>query len=66
MDYFRKLDNLNLNSPLLVGFGISDRTTYNQTCEYSDGAIIGSAFIRALEAPGLLTENINRFMKTIR
>jgi len=66
IDYFRKLDNLKLKSPRLVGFGISDRTTYNQACEYSDGAIIGSAFIRGLEEPGSLPENINRFIRTIR
>jgi tryptophan synthase alpha chain len=66
MDYFRKLDNLKLKSPRLVGFGISDRTTYNQACEYSDGSIIGSAFIRSLEGTGSLPENINRFIQTIR
>jgi tryptophan synthase alpha chain len=66
MDYFRKLDNLKLKSPRMVGFGISDRTTYDQSCEYSDGAIIGSAFIRALEDKGSLPENILRFVKTFR
>ncbi len=66
MDYFRKLDNLKLKSPRLVGFGISDRITFNQACEYSDGAIIGSAFIRSLEGTGSLPENINRFIQTIR
>jgi tryptophan synthase alpha chain len=66
MDYFRKLDNLKLKSPRMVGFGISDRTTYNQSCEYSDGAIIGSTFIRALEEKGSLSENIRRFVKTFR
>jgi tryptophan synthase alpha chain len=66
MDYFKKLDNLKLKSPRMVGFGISDRTTYNQSCEYSDGAIIGSAFIRALEEKGSLPDNILRFVKTFR
>jgi tryptophan synthase alpha chain len=66
IDYFRKLDDLKLKSPRLVGFGISDRTTYNHVCEYSAGAIIGSAFIRSLEGPGSLPENINRFIQSIR
>ena len=66
MDYFRKLNNLKLKSPRMVGFGISDRTTYDQACEYSDGAIIGSAFIRALEEKGSLPDNILRFVKTFR
>lgn len=66
IDYFRKLDNFKLKSPRLIGFGISDRKSYNQVCEYSDGAIIGSAFIRTLEEKGSLPENILRFVKTFR
>ena len=66
LNYFRKTNDLKLKTPRLIGFGISDKTTYNQACEYSDGVIIGSAFIKSLDEKGLLTERINRFVKKIR
>ncbi|HCU20078.1 MAG TPA: tryptophan synthase subunit alpha [Bacteroidales bacterium] len=66
INYFRKLDDLNLKTPRLIGFGISDKTTYEQACEYSDGVIIGSAFIKSLDEKGSLPEKIHRFVRTIR
>ena len=47
-DYFKKLQDMNLVNPILVGFGISDSSTFRVACQYSRGAIIGSAYIRAL------------------
>jgi tryptophan synthase alpha chain len=64
--YFKKITDLNLKTPALIGFGISDKTTFEQACTYSNGAIIGSAFIRALDEEGPLTENIQRFINQIR
>jgi tryptophan synthase alpha chain len=32
-----------------VGFGIKDKQTFNAACEYTNGAIIGTAYIKALE-----------------
>lgn len=66
LDYFKKLDKLDLKSPRLVGFGISDKTTCDQASEYSNGVIIGSAFIRILDEKGSLNEKIHRFVKMIR
>ncbi|MGZ3862547.1 MAG: tryptophan synthase subunit alpha [Bacteroidia bacterium] len=48
-DYFKRVSSYNLKNPLLAGFGISNSATFQQACEYTDGAIIGSAFIRQLE-----------------
>jgi len=39
----------NLKSPTLIGFGISDKTTFNNACKYANGAIIGSAFVKSLQ-----------------
>jgi tryptophan synthase alpha chain len=66
VNYFKKLGDLDLKTPRLIGFGISDKTTYNQACEFSDGVIIGSAFIRSLDEMGSLPDKIHRFVKTIR
>ena len=65
-EYFRKVSNLNLKTPGLIGFGISDRATFEQACVYSGGAIIGSAFIRALDEKGDLPENIRRFIRSVK
>ena len=46
--YFDRIAALNLPNPKLIGFGISDAETFRTACEYFNGAIIGSAFIRTL------------------
>lgn len=47
-DYFARIAALDLPQPKLIGFGISDAKSFRTACEYANGAIIGSAFIRAL------------------
>jgi tryptophan synthase alpha chain len=64
--YFRKVDDLNLTTPRLIGFGISNNDTFFQVCNFANGAIIGSSFIRALEGNGGLAENINEFILKIK
>ena len=58
-DYFKKLAGMNLNNPVLVGFGIKDKNTFDAACKYTNGAIIGSAYIKALHD----TTDINRTTK---
>jgi tryptophan synthase alpha chain len=65
-DYFKKLNSLNIKSPKLIGFGISDNYSYMQACNYSKGVIIGSAFIRSLKNDGSLPDKINNFVRSIR
>jgi tryptophan synthase alpha chain len=48
-EYLQKLRNLKLKNPVLVGFGIKDKTSFDAVCQLADGAIIGSAYIKALE-----------------
>ena len=57
--YFKKLKNMNLVNPVLVGFGIKDRQSFSRACAYTSGAIIGSAYINALKA----TADIGRATK---
>ncbi|MDA8596501.1 tryptophan synthase subunit alpha [Flavobacteriaceae bacterium] len=49
IDYFKRIKAMKLKNPQIVGFGISDRHTLLKANEYLDGAIIGSAYIRALK-----------------
>ncbi len=46
--YFQRIQGYNLKSPIMVGFGISDAESYQAACKYSNGAIIGSHFIKCL------------------
>jgi tryptophan synthase alpha chain len=48
-EYLLRLKNYKLTNPILVGFGIHNKTTFNTACEHTNGAIIGSAFIKALQ-----------------
>jgi len=48
-EYFARLQKMKLNNPVLVGFGIRDKKTFNEACKFTNGAIIGTAYIRALE-----------------
>lgn len=63
MNYFKRIANMNLNNPQIVGFGINDHKTFKQATEFSKGAIIGSAFIKHLTQNGL--DKIDSFVKTI-
>jgi tryptophan synthase alpha chain len=64
-DYFKKLKNMKLKNPVLVGFGIKDRQTFLTACEYANGAIIGTAFIKALENKDDIERAASDFLKTI-
>lgn len=48
-EYLRRLRSLKLKNPVLVGFGISNKQSFDAVCQLADGAIIGSAYIKALE-----------------
>jgi tryptophan synthase alpha chain len=48
MDYFKRIEAMNLQNPQLIGFGISNKTTYNQALKHQKGVIIGSSFIEFL------------------
>jgi tryptophan synthase alpha chain len=47
--YLKRLKEMNLKNPVLVGFGIKDKSTFDAACKYANGAIIGSAYIKAIE-----------------
>jgi tryptophan synthase alpha chain len=65
-DYFLRLKKMNLKNPRLIGFGISSHETFQRACRYASGAIIGSAFVKALTEEGDLKEKIRRFVYMIR
>jgi len=64
--YFKRLHDMHLSNPFLIGFGIKDAQTFAAACKYSRGAIIGSAYIRALSAAGDLRQTTKDFLNGIK
>lgn len=63
--YLQKLQNLKLNNPVLVGFGIKDKTTFEAACANARGAIIGSAYVKALSGEGNIADITRKFLDSI-
>jgi tryptophan synthase alpha chain len=62
-NYFKRISDMQLNNPQIVGFGISNNETFKQATKYAKGAIIGSAFINHLANNNIKT--INTFVNSI-
>ncbi|MCA8829652.1 tryptophan synthase subunit alpha [Hymenobacter pini] len=63
--YFQRIENMQLRNPRLIGFGIGDRASFQRACQYAEGAIIGTAFIRALEDADDAPAAAKRFVSSI-
>lgn len=63
MDYFKRISDLKLKNPQIVGFGIKDNQTFLEATKYQNGAIIGSAFITFLKENSIA--KIGNFVKKI-
>ena len=64
IEYFKRIKKLNLSNPLLIGFGISNKNTFQSACQNSNGAIIGSAYIKYIENHGV--SKTRDFIKLIK
>ncbi|MEX0882960.1 MAG: tryptophan synthase subunit alpha [Cyclobacteriaceae bacterium] len=60
--YFERVRDMALNNPRLIGFGISDKPSFQTAAKYSNGAIIGSAFINVLKASKDLKNDIKSYI----
>ncbi len=64
-EYFNRINSMNLKNPRMIGFGISNKETFDEANNYSGGAIIGSFFIRLLRESINSTEAINKLMSAV-
>lgn len=62
--YFKRIADMKLKNPTLVGFGISDKNSFDQATAHSQGAIIGSAFIKHIETQGI--DQISSFVQNLK
>lgn len=63
-EYFRRIAAMNLRNPRLIGFGISNRETFDSACQNASGAIIGSQFVKLL-AQGSPAKAVSRLLEMI-
>jgi len=63
--YYTRVKAMDLKNPTIIGFGISDNATFTKACQYANGAIVGSKFVKLLEEDNYL-EKIPEFVKNIR
>lgn len=65
-EYFKRIKHMKLMNPTLMGFGISSAENYQKALKFSNGAIIGSAFIEHIKSSEKLEYLIERFVEKIR
>ncbi len=64
-NYFKRIQEMQLKNPILIGFGIKDKKTFDTACEYANGAIIGTSFIKAIDNSVDLKKDIQQFCNSI-
>lgn len=65
-DYFERIQSSGLKNPTLIGFNIKDNESFNVACNYSNGAIIGSAFINLLTDSSDMEKDITEYIKSVK
>lgn len=63
--YFKRIKDMELNNPVVIGFGISNKAAFDKATTYANGAIVGSAFVKFQAEEGYL-ERIPEFVQSIR
>lgn len=64
-NYFKRINSLKLKNKILIGFGIRNHQSFKQACEYAAGAIIGTAYINAIEQAENIDEATKIFLNSI-
>ncbi|HEX2683147.1 MAG TPA: tryptophan synthase subunit alpha [Ferruginibacter sp.] len=64
--YFKKLKEMKLKNPVMVGFGIKDKQSFNTACEHAEGAIIGSAYINAIKDTKDINGSTKEFLNALK
>lgn len=65
LDYFRRINRLDLRHMRLIGFGISNPTTLAEACDNASGAIIGSLFVKCLASTSTPSEAVGKLLAAL-
>lgn len=64
--YFKRIKDMNLKNPTLIGFGISNKETFDSACAHASGAIVGSAFIKVLGENPTVEKAVESLVKSLK
>lgn len=64
-EYFKRIQDMDLKNPFIIGFGISNKDTFQKAIQFANGAIIGTAFVKLLAEDNYL-EKIPAFIQSIK
>ena len=64
--YFRRINAMNLRNPRLVGFGISNKATFEAAASNSSGAIIGSKFVQLLKNEPTIAGAVDQLLEALK
>lgn len=64
--YLQRLQAMDLKNPVLVGFGIKDKASFVAASEFANGAIIGTAFIKALDGATDVSAATEQFIRSVK
>jgi len=65
VEYVDRLKTYQLKNPIMVGFGIKDKSTFEMLKGHANGGIIGSAFIKALDSANGYSTSAISFIRSI-
>lgn len=63
--YFKRVKDMDLKNPFIIGFGISNKDTFGKATKYANGAIVGTAFVKLLAEENYL-DKIPAFIQSIK
>jgi tryptophan synthase alpha chain len=63
--FLQRLNSYGLKNPVLVGFGIKDSETFRAASRYANGAIIGTAYIKAIESAEDIRSATRQFLSSV-
>lgn len=63
--YFQRIHAMNLRNPQLIGFGISNKPTYEAALQHAAGAIVGSKFVQLLGRSSSPEEAVDRLLEAL-
>lgn len=64
--YFRRIDGMGLRNPRLVGFGISNKATFEAAAAHASGAIVGSKFVQLLHDTPSIAEAVDQLLAALK
>ena len=65
-EYFKRIATMKLKNPTMIGFGVSNKETFNAACAHANGAIIGSAFVRALGETNSVDDAVKKVLTNLQ